>query len=75
MRYKTRSPFFTGITSFISIKLFVTPDFSEKTLKATWLAVSNVTFLADRVIGKRREEKRREEKKRKNNSSVNCVDF
>jgi hypothetical protein len=44
-------------------------------LKATWLAVSNVTFLADRVIGKRREEKRREEKKRKNNSSVNCVDF
>jgi len=69
MRYNTKSPFFTGITSLISSELFATPDLPEKTFKATWLAVSTETCLADRVLEKRREEKRRE-----NNSFVNCIE-
>jgi len=73
--YKTRPSFSTGITSFILSDFFVSPDFSEKTFSATWLAVFNVIFLADRLIVKRREEKRREEKRREEDSFVNCVNY
>jgi hypothetical protein len=60
IRYKTTPSFSTGITFFISNDVFANPAFSEKTFRATWLAVFKGTSLADKVNEKRREEKRRE---------------